>query len=149
MVLKHEIDKRLPDNHANLCRLTGIGPRQATGALEGDDFERGLEEELAGYGIGDDLLKVPNRDGPVYGDDGLGLIVGQHLAVVAIGQPLFTASSRRDKDRGGCHEVLAGPACIDVEMQGPRTQRNRPGSTAQAPSRRDAKPRPTPTADRP
>jgi hypothetical protein len=43
MVLKHEVNKRLPKNHADLCRLAGIGARQAARALEDDDLDRNLQ----------------------------------------------------------------------------------------------------------
>ena len=54
-----------------------------------DDGYRGrpLQHQLPSGRVRDDLLQALQRDGPLYLDDGPGVIRRQHLAVVVIGQP--------------------------------------------------------------
>lgn len=123
VVLQDEIHEGLADDHAHLGWLAGVFPSVATGTFENSHIRRPLEYQIPSHGIRDDLLQVSQRNLLVKGDDGLGLLLRKHLAVIVVGPPPSPSRPYARKDVvDGQINVLVGPASIDIYVQSTKVE---------------------------
>ena len=81
-------------------------------------FTRPLENQFSSYWVRDDLLQVSKGDFPVNCDDGPGMLVREHLPVVAVGPPSLSKGSQAgDGMVDGQVNVRVSPAGIDISVQ--------------------------------
>ena len=88
-------------------------------AFNNGHIGRSLKHDISRHGIRDDLLQVPEGDLPVDGDDGLRLVMREHLAVIAVGNPFSAPRTETGIDVIDEQvDILSVPAAVDISVQG-------------------------------
>jgi len=92
VMLGHETGERLADDQADVERQAGVGARGAAGAIQYHDVIGVLQHNVAGEGVGDNLLQVGQADLSLDGDQLLCRLQGHDLAVVVSAKVTWSES---------------------------------------------------------
>jgi len=86
MMIGHEACERLANDETHVERQAGILSHRPTRAFQGHDVIRLAHHDVARCGVGDDLLQVPQVDLCIQGDQSLGRLCRDDLAMIPIGE---------------------------------------------------------------
>jgi len=118
VVLQDEIHEGLTYDHTHLDRLAGVIPNLAATALENSHIRWPLEHQIPSHRVRDDLLQVLKGNFFINSDDSLGLLLGEYLAVIAVGPPLLSPGSQSREDIVDEQvKIFLDPAAIDICVQ--------------------------------
>jgi len=118
MMLEDEVYEGLADDHADLGGGARVGAEGAAGAFVGGQSKRRTEDDVAGDGVGDHLLEVCEGDVFVQVYNGGGMLGGEDLAVVMVGDVLLPAFGEEGDELAHELKVLLRPAAVDVVVEG-------------------------------